>query len=220
MKRRRFLQAIAATPAAAPLAAQQAPSAAPAAGAPAAGGAARGGGLRGGENTAVLETTAADLTADAAAPSFFTADQYGALCGLARLLQPPLNGHPGAIEAGAPEFLDFLLSVSPADSQKLYRDGLDSLNSHSRKQFKKLFADLDATQADAIVRPLLAAIPWSEDLPKDPLRHFIAQAHRDIRTATQNSREWASAGASSGRRGRGNGGGTGLYWLPVDPVKG
>jgi hypothetical protein len=30
-----------------------------------------------------------------------------------------------------------------------------------------------------------------------PLR-FMAEAHRDIRTATQNSREWANAGASSG----------------------
>jgi hypothetical protein len=130
-----------------------------------------------------------------------------------------MNGHPGALEAGAPEFLDFLIGVSPPDRQKLYRDGLDALNSQAKKQFKKSFADLDASQADAIVRPLLVVIPWSEDLPQDKVRHFIAQAHRDFRTATENSREWAAGGASSGRRGgRGFGGGTGLYWLPVDPV--
>lgn len=210
MKRRGFLRTIAAAPAVAvPLTAQQPAQQAPAGR----------GGMRGGQGTSELETTAADLTADAAAPSFFTADEYAALRALGNLLEPPLNGHPGALEAGAPEFLDFLIGVSPADRQKLYREGLDALNSQSRKQYKKLFGDLDATQADALIRPLLVVIPWSEDLPKDPLRHFIAQAHRDFRTATRNSREWASAGASSGRRGgRGFGGGTGLYWLPIDPV--
>jgi len=159
-----------------------------------------------------------DLTADTAAPTFFTADQFAALRALGNLLQPPMKSHPGAVEAGAPEFLDFLISVSPADRQQIYREGLDGLNSQSKKKFKKLFADLDATQADAIVRPLLVVIPWSEDLPKDPVRHFLAQAHRDFRTATQNSREWAEAGASSGRRGGRGFGGAGLYWLPIDPV--
>ncbi len=153
-------------------------------------------------------------------PSFFTADQYAALRALGKLLQPPMKGHPGAIETGAPEFLDFLIGVSPPDRQKLYRDGLDALNSQSKKQYKKLFADLDATQADAIVKPLMVVIPWSEDLPPEKVRHFIAQAHRDFRTATQNSREWAAEGAAGRRGGRGFGGGTGLYWLPVDPVKG
>jgi hypothetical protein len=216
MKRRRFLQAIAVAPAV-PLAAQQA--APPAAPSPQAASPGRGGQFRAGQAAPPLETTAADLTAQATAPSFFTPDQYAALRGLGNLLQPAMNGHPGALEAGAPEFLDFLIGVSPPDRQKLYRDGLDALNSQAKKQFKKSFADLDASQADAIVRPLLVVIPWSEDLPQDKVRHFIAQAHRDFRTATENSREWAAGGASSGRRGgRGFGGGTGLYWLPVDPV--
>jgi hypothetical protein len=223
MKRRRFLQAIAAAPAV-PLAAQQAappavppaaPQAAPNPPAPAPAPAR----VSRSQPEAPLETTAFDLTAQAAAPSFFTADQYAALRALGNLLQPAMNGHPGALEAGAPEFLDFLIGASPPDRQKLYREGLDALNSQAKKQFKRLFADLDAAQADAIVRPLLVVIPWSEDLPQDKVRHFIAQAHRDLRTATQNSREWATGGASSGRRGgRGFGGGTGLYWLPVDPV--
>jgi len=226
MKRRRFLQAIAAAPAAAaPLAAQQTAQRAPAPGNPPAGaappgaGPGRGGGFRGGQEVRLLETTEVDLTADAAAPTFFTADQFAALQALGKLLQPPMDGHPGSEEAGAPEFLDFLIGVSPADRQALYREGLDALNGQSKKKYKKLFAGLDATQADAIVRPLLVVIPWSEDLPKDPLRHFIAQAHRDFRTATQNSREWAGSAASRGRRGgRGFGGGAGLYWLPIDPV--
>jgi hypothetical protein len=219
MKRRRFLQAIAAAPAAVPLAAQESAQRAPAAGDAPKAAPARGGGFRGGEGAPLLETTEVDLTAETAAPTFFAADQFAALRALGNLLQPPMKGHPGAAETRAAEFLDFLIGVSPADRQQVYREGLDALNSQAKKKFKKLFADLDATEADAIVRPLLVVIPWSEDLPKDPVRHFIAQAHRDFRTATENSREWAGAQASSGRRGgRGFGGGAGLYWLPIDPV--
>jgi len=214
MKRRRFLQAVAAAPAA-PLAAQQAaapPQAAPGARQPA-------GSFRGAQSAPQLEIAAADLSAPPAAPTFFTPVQFAALRRLGNLLQPAMKGHPGALEAGAPEFLDFIVGISPVDRQKLYRDGLDALNARAKKQFQKSFADLDDRQADAIVRPQLVVIAWSEDLPRDPLKHFVAQAHRDFRTATQNSREWATSGASSGRRGgRGFGGGSGLYWLPIDPV--
>jgi Gluconate 2-dehydrogenase subunit 3 len=173
-----------------------------------------------GSADAPLQTIATDLAAQPTAPLFLNSSQFAALRKLGSLFAPALGGHPGALEAGAPEFLDYLLSVSPADRQKLYREGLDQLNAQANKQFRVPFAELDATRADAILRPLLSVIPWVEDLPRDPARHFIAQAQRDFRTATQNSREWASAGASSGRRGRGFGGGVGLYWLPIDPVKG
>jgi Gluconate 2-dehydrogenase subunit 3 len=215
MKRRRFIQSLAAAPAIPLIAQQTAPPAAapqvPAQAAP---------GGRFGTSDPPLQTIAADLAAPPTAPLFFNADQFAALRKLGGLFAPTLGGHPSALEAGAPEFLDFLLSVSPADRQRLYRDGLDQLNAQAKKQFHIPFAELDATQADAILRPMLSVIPWVEDLPKDPVRHFIAQAQRDFRTATQNSREWASAGAASGRRGRGFGGGVGLYWLPIDPVKG
>jgi Gluconate 2-dehydrogenase subunit 3 len=133
------------------------------------------------------------------------------------MLMPPMRGMPGALECGAPEFLDFLIGASPTDRQTLYRNGLDTLNTRAKKQFGKSFAELDATQADAVIRPLLAPVPWAYDLPKDPALHFMAEAHRDIRTATQNSREWANAGASSGRR-SGFGGGVGSYLNPIDPV--
>ena len=68
-----------------------------------------------------------------------------------------------------------------------------------------------------MIRPLLAPVPWAYDLPKDPVKHFLSAAHRDIRMATQNSREWAAAAnASSGRRGGGGGGGS--YLNPIDPM--
>lgn len=218
------MQALVAAPAV-PLVAQQAAQQAPPATPPAAPPGAVPGGGRGGrfgaaQPTPALQTTAADLVADPVNPRFFTAAQFAALRKLGGLLQPPLKGNLGALDCGAAEFLDYLVGISPADRQQLYKGGLDALNAQAKKQYGKTFADLETAQCDAILKPLMAAIPWNEDLPKDPVKHFIAQAHRDFRTATLNSREYAAAGASSGRRGRGFGGGMGLYWLPIDPVKG
>jgi hypothetical protein len=146
---------------------------------------------------------------------FFSPPQFAALNKLAAVLVPPIKGNPGAIDAHAPEFLDFLISQSPAPQQQLYRQGLDGLNSASHKHFHKPFAELDAQQADTIIRPLLVARPWEKTLPSDPMQHFIAQAHDDLRTATMNSAEWA-ASPSASRRGRFNQGRR-QYWKPIDP---
>lgn len=164
-----------------------------------------------------LAVTQADLTSQPD-QHFFTPDQFAALEKLGGVLMPPVKGNPGALDAGAPEFLDFLISVSPADRQKLYRDGLDGINARARQHFDKSFTDLDATQADAIIRPLLVARFWPQDLPNDPMKNFMAQVHEDLRTATANSREWAAASAASGRRQRGFNRSTGYYWKPIDPV--
>jgi hypothetical protein len=216
MKRRRFLQAVAATPAASALVIAQQPPSAPATTQPPA--TQPPPGFRGGP-TAVekLQSIAPDVAAE---PSliFFSATQFATLRKLGEVLMPPLKGNPGALDAGAPEFLDFLIGASPADRQKLYRNGLDSLNNQAKKQFGTSFAEVDPSQAAAILRPLLVVIEWPQDLPKDPVKHFVAQVHQDLRTATMNSREWANAGGAGGSGGRRRFGGTGLYWNPIDPV--
>ena len=213
MKRRKFVQNLLAAPAVAPLAAQtqQRPSAQPNAQArqtpqqP--------------QEIASLAVTEVDLVA-ATQPRYFTADQFTALQKLAALLVPPLKGKPGAVDAHAPEFLDFLISVSPAERQSLYRNGLESLNRMAQDQFHTNFHGLEAKQADAIIRPLLVARYWPQDMPEDPLKNFMAQVHEDLRTATANSREWAEGGSSSpsGGRVRRFNRGRGLYWRPIDPV--
>jgi len=199
MKRRRFFKTIAALPAAPALIAETPSPQAPAAGS---------------SNIPAFRQTSPEQVADAE-PKFFTADEYAALRRLSALFMPPLDGNPGAIECEAPEFLDFLIGAELPERQKLYRGGLDMLNATAKKKFKKSFADLDDADADAVVRPLLKPVAWEYDPPKDPSEHFIAQARRDIRTATQNSREWATAGASSGRR---RFGGAGVYVTPIDPI--
>ena len=84
-----------------------------------------------------------------------------------------------------------------------------------RNTFHKPFAELDAKEADVIIRPLLVARAWDRDIPKDPMQHFLVQVHDDLRTATMNSAEWAASGVTSGR-GRFNQGRR-FYWKPIDP---
>ena len=164
-----------------------------------------------------LPVIACDLAARPA-PNYFNKIQFATLQKLGGILQPPLKNNPGAIEAQAPEFLDFLISVSPEDRQKLYLSGLDSLEQQAKDKFQRSFCDLDAKQADSILRPLLVARPWPEDLPSDPVQNFIAQAHEDLRSATMNSREWALAGEKSGHRFSRGSRTSGYYWAPIDPI--
>jgi hypothetical protein len=170
------------------------------------------------QGPAKLATVGVD-TAAQTTQKFFTPGQFAALEKLGATLVPPLQGKPGATEAGAPLFLDFLIGVSPHDRQQLYRQGLDGLNAAAEKRFSKPFAELDAAQTGSILKPLLVVRLWPEDMPEDPMQHFVAQAHQDLRTATSNSREWADAslGTNAGGR-RGFNQAIGLYWNPIDPV--
>src|SRR5918911_5259844 len=113
MKRRRILQALTTMPAAALLKAQQPmvpPKPSPAAV----------------EEIPVIESTIPDI-AGTTVPSFFSQTQLATLRRLSELIAPAMNGVPGATEARAPEFIDFLLRESPAERQEFYRTGLDEL---------------------------------------------------------------------------------------------
>jgi hypothetical protein len=199
------MQAIAAAPAV-PLVAQQAATTQAPATPPA-----RGRGMAGGPE--ILEVTPADNVGETVA-RFFTPTQFATLHRLAALIEPPMRGNPGALECNAPEFIDFLIGVSPAERQQLYRNGLETLNSHAKKQFSKAFADLNDEQAHAIVKPMLVAVPWPKDPPKDPLQGFMFAVREDVPMATRNSPEYAAAAEKAGRRV----GGGGLVWNPIDPV--
>jgi hypothetical protein len=155
------------------------------------------------------------LVADAVANTqtrFFTREQFATLRQLCEVLMPPLKNAPGAIDAGAPEFLDFLISTSPADRQAMYREGLDRLDSEARQKFGVPFAGVTPQQADGLIRPWLRT--WMTDHPpEEPQARFINLAHADIRTATINSKPWSDSLPSDDDREMEEG----LYWFPVDP---
>lgn len=143
---------------------------------------------------------------------FFTDRQMATLRQLCEILMPPLKGYPGALDAGTPEFLDFLISVSPADRRHVYASGLDWLDEEAHSKFGIPFDAVNAAQADALIRPWLRT--WMTDHPPtEPHAHFINVVHSDIRTATINSEKWNQIEAATGEKPTG----LGLYWYPVDP---
>lgn len=143
---------------------------------------------------------------------FFSDAQMDTLRQLCEILMPPQKGYPGAMDAGAPEFLDFLISVSPPDRQEMYKAGLDRLDREAREKFGVHFHETSATQADALLKPWMRA--WLTDHPPtEPYEAFINLAHADIRTATLNSQAWNDAAVAAGERPPG----VGLYWFPVEP---
>jgi hypothetical protein len=194
MKRRLFVQTLTALPAATSLAAQQ--PAAPVTPANRAAAA---------DDVPKLDVAVGEAVADPA-PRFFTPAQFGALRRVSDLLAPAAGNSPGALAAGAPEFLDFLIGASGPDRQTVYKAGLDGLNTQATRRFNKPFADLDNPPAESLLAPLRQ--PWTYDEPADPVARFLRVAKADVRTATLNSRLAAGAGRRFA--------GSGLYWYPLD----
>ena len=156
-----------------------------------------------------LATMVSDAVADGT-PKYFSSLEFAALEKLAEILVPSTARRPGAPQAQAAAFLDFLLSQSPADRQTLYRDGLDRLQAEAQRRYGKSFEQLDIQQADAILAPLREQ--WSYHGPSDAFARFLCAAKADILQATINSREFASAQASRSRRA----GGLGTYWYVLE----
>jgi Gluconate 2-dehydrogenase subunit 3 len=160
------------------------------------------------EESPKVETAVPDSSADPVV-RFFTREQFAALTHLSEVLEPATSDTPGAREARAPEFLDFLLGQSPAPRQTLYRVGLDLLNSESAHRYSRPFAALDAEQAAVVISPLRR--PWTYEDPSDPLEHFLREAKADILYATRNSYEFISVVS---KRNRGASG-VGEFWYPL-----
>jgi hypothetical protein len=155
-----------------------------------------------------VDTSVPDIGAEPIA-KFFSKEQFAALAHLSEVLEPTTPNLPGGKEAKAAEFLDFLISKSPADRQSLYRTGLDRLNAESNRRFGKPFASLDATQSATVLEPLRR--PWTYDFPSDPLERFLREAKADIGQATRNSYEFISVAAKRSR----SASGVGEFWYPI-----
>jgi hypothetical protein len=155
-----------------------------------------------------ISLTTADAVADPR-HRFFTPQQYATLGRLCELLGPAYNGKPSAKQAEVPQFLDFLLSQSPADRQILYSQGLDQLDIDARLRGGKGFADLSDGEAGESLAPLQAKWTWKE--PAEPLARFLREAKNDVLRATLNSKAYADAGAGSRRAT-----GVNTFWEIID----
>lgn len=144
--------------------------------------------------------------------NFFSRRQMRSLRRLCRVLLPAYQGYPGAIEAATPEFLDFLLGISPVGQQEMYCSGLDWLDSEAQQRFARRFSLLQDSQVDTILRPWLQA--WIDyHPPAEPHARFINIARHDIWIATTSSEIWSEAESAKNSRIAGRG----LYFYPIDP---
>ncbi|MEO7652194.1 MAG: gluconate 2-dehydrogenase subunit 3 family protein [Bryobacteraceae bacterium] len=161
------------------------------------------------EESVPLTLTAPDGAADGV-PHFFDRAGLAALARLGEILIPAQPAAPGAKEAEAALFLDFLIGQSPADRQSLYRNGVARLNQEAQKRHAQPFSTLSAAQAEPILSTLREA--WTYAGPSDPFARFLLAAKDDFLQATVNSRQWADAGS----RRRRSAGGASYYYLPIE----
>ncbi len=88
-------------------------------------------------------------------PAFFTPHEYATVRMLAELVIPRDGRSGGAIDAGVPEFMDFILSENEG-SRTAIRGGLAWLDTEARERNGQEFIDL----ADAGRRAILDDIAW------------------------------------------------------------
>ncbi len=88
-------------------------------------------------------------------PQFFTAHEYATVRVLAELVIPRDGRSGGALDAGVPEFMDFILKDIPG-MQTAIRGGLAWLDGESRQRFGREFVEV----SDAHRRAILDDIAW------------------------------------------------------------
>ncbi len=85
-------------------------------------------------------------------PLFFSAEEYAALERLTELILPS-DGTPGAREAGAAEFVDFMVGSDPS-VQYRFRYGLTWLDTRARRDHGRPFTKLAEAEQVALLEPL------------------------------------------------------------------
>lgn len=137
--------------------------------------------------------------------------QFAALQRLGEIIVPSWSDRPGASEAGAAQFLDFLIGCSPKERVDLYCEGLNALNAESTKRFGAPFAAVSIEKSELLLTPLRrAAAPESGG--DDPQASFLETAKGDLLRATFNSRPYIDA-MSQTQRPRNA---TRFYWYPIN----
>jgi gluconate 2-dehydrogenase gamma chain len=96
-------------------------------------------------------------------PKFFSAHQYQALRALCQAIIPPGSGGGGAIEAGAPEFIDLLTSENP-EFQLQLGGGMIWLDSTCTDRYGQTYFECTPPQQEEI----LNLIAFRKNSEKDP----------------------------------------------------
>ncbi|PLR30173.1 gluconate 2-dehydrogenase [Chimaeribacter coloradensis] len=150
------------------------------------------------EDIAPANQNAKDYT-----PTFFTAEEFAFIKAAVARLIPADDRGPGALEAGAPEYIDRQMSTPyatgsnwymqgpfnpdadpalgyqlPLVPRDVYRLGLADADAFAKKQHGKVFAELNADQQDAMLSQMEAG---KADFPQVPSKTFFAMLLQNTR---------------------------------------
>lgn len=89
-------------------------------------------------------------------PKFFTDDEWQTVSRIADLIIPPTDT-AGAVAAGAPEYIDYVVNSNP-EQQKRYRAGLEWLDRHAKERHGKVFRELTEAHQIELLTPLSDAV--------------------------------------------------------------
>jgi hypothetical protein len=110
-------------------------------------------------------------------PKFFTAHQYASLAVICDSIIPRDGHSGGAVQAGAPEFIDLLTSENKA-YQTILVHGLDWLDAYCNKSFGKTLVDCDADQRKQVFDLIAFRQSAVEDSSMGPGVEFFAFTRR------------------------------------------
>jgi len=85
------------------------------------------------------------------APKFFSAPQMALIGTVSDLIIPTDDHSPGAMAAEVPAFIDLMVSESPAETKKLWTDGLASLDQLSQSKNQTAFGKASKEQQVALL---------------------------------------------------------------------
>jgi gluconate 2-dehydrogenase gamma chain len=110
-----------------------------------------------------IQGAKARATAAAYAPRFFNEHEYATLRGLCQAIIPPDGRWGGAVEAGAPEFIDLLTSENEEYQQRL-GGGIIWLDATCQKRFHNLYTECSPAEQ----KEILDLIAYRANGEKDP----------------------------------------------------
>ena len=100
---------------------------------------------------------------------FFNAEQMALIATISEIIIPTDDSSPGAIAAEVPQFIDLMISESPAEAKKTWTDGLVSMNKLSRDRYQVDFNKATNQQQVA----LLTEVSRNESKPQTAEEKFF-----------------------------------------------
>jgi hypothetical protein len=119
-----------------------------------------------------------NLAATQAKPALkvLTAAQYATTEAFAEAIIPADERSPGAKEARVADYIDLVLSESPAEPRKEWLEGLAAVDAEAMSRFKAPFVKLDAGQVEALLTDMsqFEAKPSTPNTAEPPLTRPVA----------------------------------------------